>query len=263
MQNHVRVEASSHASEQRMQLLRLMEMAKKTACFDPDRSVRARKIKSTAADGSESTITVMFIRTGKESVLDSIESWFSSREDQKLGRQISEAAFPGSADIEEKTVFQSFFGKDRITVRTLYDKVPPHLKISAAFRVSCQEAAEAFGAVLGNGPGMRSPSGKLGLSENATVYIRSCLGLSARSNKAKADEMFEEFSRLVTGIQSTDWKLENLEVRQRLVERAREFCTAWTQHKAQKPERHAHTVRTHNLVVLDELVACFEKSFPA
>src|SRR6476620_9338189 len=101
MQNHVSIIASKHASKQRGQLVRLMEMGRKTAGFDPDRSVRAREVKSKAADGSEITVTVLFIRTGKESVLESIENWFFSKQDQKLGRQLFERAFPEWQDTEK------------------------------------------------------------------------------------------------------------------------------------------------------------------
>jgi len=101
MQNHVSLIASRHVSEQRGQLIKLMEMGKRTAGFDLDRSVRAREVKSKTADGSEITVTVLFIRTGKESVLESIENWFFSRQDQKLGRQLFEQAFPDWKGIEK------------------------------------------------------------------------------------------------------------------------------------------------------------------
>ncbi|WP_194712346.1 hypothetical protein [Noviherbaspirillum soli] len=261
MHNHVSLMASSHASERRGQLIRLMEMGRRTAGFDLDRSVRAREVKHKGADGSEMTGTVLFIRTGKESVLESIENWFFSRQDQKLGRQLFEQAFPEWKDTSKKTFLNSLFEKDRITVRTLDDKVDPRKKASAAFRISWQQAAEAFRTVLDRHPGKGYLPGQWRLAGSQIVYIRSCLGLPARWSKD--DEMFGKFMAFAAGLQSDDFRLATLDTRQRLVEQARQFCTAWSRQKARKPERHKHTVRTGNLGFLDELVIQFQKSFAA
>src|SRR6476620_10382237 len=101
MKNHVSLTLSGHVSEQRGQLVRLMEMARRTDGFDLNRSVRARQIKGKAADGSDIKSTVIFVRTGKESVLESIENWFLERGDQKLGKQIVKKAFPTLAGTDE------------------------------------------------------------------------------------------------------------------------------------------------------------------
>lgn len=263
MQNHVRLVASSHASENREHLVRLLEMGRRTAGFDPDRSVRAREVRSAAADGSKITVTVLFLRTGKESVLETIENWFFSRSDRKLGREIVDAAFPDLAGAIGKTSFPPWLGTNRITVKDLDGKVTPDNRISAAFSVSCQEAAAAFHAVLGGGSGVNPSSGQVCLAESTNIYIRSCLGLSARSRMAQADKMHAQFIQLVGALRSADWTLYSLDTRQRLVKQARDFCTAWSGHKARNRERHAHTVRTGNLVRIDKLVDAFEKSFPA
>ena len=261
MQNHVSLIASTHASEQRRQLVRLMEMARKTAGFDPARSVRAREVKSKAADGSEITVTVLFVRTGKESILESIENWFFSRQDQKLGRQLFERAFPEWQGTEKKTFLTSLFEKDRITIRTLDDKVEPRKKASAAFRISWQQAAEAFRTVLDRHPGKGYLPSQWGFAGSQIVYMRSCVGLSPRCSKA--DDMFEKFIAFAEGLQSDDFRLVPVDTRQHLVEQARQFCTAWTGQKALKPERHKHTVCTGKLGFLDELVVQFQKSFAA
>lgn len=263
MQNHVSLIASRHVSEQRGQLIKLMEMGKRTAGFDLDRSVRAREVKSKTADGSELTVTVLFIRTGKESVLESIENWFFSRQDQKLGRQLFEQAFPDWKGIEKKPFLKSLFEKDRITVRTLDNKVDSHKKASAAFRISWQQAAEAFRTVLKNYLGKGFVPGQWWIAECQNVYMRSCLGLSARCRRAEADEMLDDFMKLAIGLQNDDFKLATLETRQRLVGQARRFCTAWSSHKARNPARHENTLRAGNLAFLDELVMRFEQSFPA
>ena len=261
MQNHVSLMASSHASEWRGQLIRLMEMGRRTAGFDLDRSVRAREVKRKGADGSEITGTVLFIRIGSESVLESIENWFFSRQDQKLGREFFEQAFPAWKDTSKKTLLRSLIERGRITVRTLDDKVDARRKASAAFRISWQQAAEAFRTVLNRHPGKGYLPGQWRLAGSHIVYVRSCLGFSPRCSKA--DEMFEKFIAFAARLQSDDSRLDTLDERQRLVEQARQFCTAWSRQKARKPERHKNTVSTGNLAFVEELVIQFQKSFAA
>jgi hypothetical protein len=262
MQNHVWLVASNHPSEQRGQLVRLMEMARKSPGFDINRSVRAREVRKTAADGSETKVTVLFIRTGKESVLETIENCFLSKGDRRLAKKIFETAFPEWAGSQKKTFLQSLFWQDRIAVKTLDDRVPPYKKGSAAFRLAWQEASVAFGKILESAAGKRFASETSPMGSDASLPMRSCLGLSARCRKKEADDLLDGFIELIRGLQSADCKLNTLETRQRLVEQARRFATAWTGQKQRNPKRHRHTVCTGNLGVLDKLVTCFDKSFP-
>ncbi|HEX8883497.1 MAG TPA: hypothetical protein VF797_03295 [Noviherbaspirillum sp.] len=163
----------------------------------------------------------------------------------------------------KKPFLKSLFEKDRITVRTLDNKVDSHKKASAAFRISWQQAAEAFRTVLENNPGKGFVPGQWWIAECQNVYMRACLGLSARCRRAQADEMLDNFMKLAIGLQNDDFKLATLETRQRLVGQARQFCTAWSSHKARNPARHENTLRAGNLAFLDERVMRFEQSFPA
>lgn len=261
MQNHVCLVASNHPSEQRAQLIRLMEMARKSTGFDINRSVRAREFRKKAADGTDAKVTVLFIRTGKESVFESVENWFLSKGDRHRAKTIFENAFPELAGSGKKTFLQSLLWQDRIAVRTLEDRIPSHEKVSAAFRLAWQDASAAFHQVLESDAGKRFVSETVSTRNDASLHIRSCLGLSARCRKQEADDLLDGFIELTKALQRAEYKLHSLETRQRLVEQARRFAAAWTGQRQRNPERHAHTVGSGNLIILDKLVTCLEECF--
>jgi hypothetical protein len=257
------ISASLAAGDKRSRILTLMHETMKTPGLKSGASFRAlEKTIWNPTTGTPEKITFLFVRTGKESLLEKLKSWWNRKGQHALAEQFIRDAF-GDA-------LRNVAKSDRIRPNALATAISVDESEAAAYSLAMEQMVRDIQPVLAKkkaaSEGKASEAGGTAdFFPDSKLDFCSCLGLSRRRSRLDdLDNLSGGFARLLKAISMQPVAGTGAKEQKELIEGARKYCQCWQERWTAQPGLHFNMAkRNPDIATMNILVASFLRHAPA
>jgi hypothetical protein len=269
MSHHVsrQISAGLSDSDKCKQISALMHKARKTPGFKSSASFRAIEETKQNPDGNQEKVIVLFVRTGKESLLENLKSWWNRKEQQALAEKFIRDAFGAALSNVVKIdcgcmpwfTSSPRIGPDELAVKVVNTGQSRAAEYSLVVENMARDVQHFRGKNKTPGAGSF-----INVFDNAKLGIRGCLGLSkGTTSLEKFNKLFSSFIKLLDAVSGQPIVPIDAKNQKELIDGAQEFCRLWLEQWKAEPLKHFNLARRYpQVATMNMLVASFLRWAP-